>query len=280
MGGTICLPVTDLCPPQAGHGIFQVLPQVSDVLYCPHASCLRVLSWKHTFYGILLEDVWTCTHILNHTYTHSTHTHTQPREENIWHTLFSYDVTVRLGWEVKWLPITMTASMGACPQTPSWQFETWTINQPVSQTGCTACKSFIILRSIDNFPSGRRRNVVLWHHALCQWVGDAVVKANVKADSVRAPFLLCQGRRENTAAPVHRLPPQPSSTWGTQLWKTHICFMYFPAPPLQMKRFFHWDIRPVLKKFCWAEKGGQRFRPVSRGAQQRIYLSAPIKPLC
>lgn len=43
------LPVADLCPPETGHRLFQVLPQVSDVLHCPHASRLRILSWKRKF---------------------------------------------------------------------------------------------------------------------------------------------------------------------------------------------------------------------------------------
>lgn len=45
----LCLPVADLCPPETGHSLFQVLPQVSDVLHCPHASCLWILSWRRKF---------------------------------------------------------------------------------------------------------------------------------------------------------------------------------------------------------------------------------------
>lgn len=47
--GTMCMspPVADLGPSQTGHGLFQVLPQVSNVLHCPHASHLRILSCRH-----------------------------------------------------------------------------------------------------------------------------------------------------------------------------------------------------------------------------------------
>lgn len=52
--GTICmsLPVADLGPPQTGHGLFQVLPQVSNVLHCPHASRLGILSCRHEIWTI------------------------------------------------------------------------------------------------------------------------------------------------------------------------------------------------------------------------------------
>lgn len=51
----VFLPVADLCPPQTGHGFFQVLPQVRDVLHRPHASRLWVLSCGHTFHMIYLS---------------------------------------------------------------------------------------------------------------------------------------------------------------------------------------------------------------------------------
>lgn len=72
--------------------------------------------------------------------------------------------------------------------------------QWISLSGCTTCSSFslksgyIILRSTDIFPSGQSRNVMPWHHALCQLVQDTVVPA--KANSVRAPVLLCQACRK------------------------------------------------------------------------------------
>lgn len=45
----LCLPVADLCPPETGHSLLQVLPQVSDVLHCPHASRLGILSCRRKF---------------------------------------------------------------------------------------------------------------------------------------------------------------------------------------------------------------------------------------
>lgn len=38
-------PVADLRPPQTGHGLFQILPQVGDVLDRAHPPRLWIFSW-------------------------------------------------------------------------------------------------------------------------------------------------------------------------------------------------------------------------------------------
>lgn len=38
-----CLPVAQLRPPEARHGLLQVLSQVCDILHRPHPPCLRIL---------------------------------------------------------------------------------------------------------------------------------------------------------------------------------------------------------------------------------------------
>lgn len=87
--GTICmsLPVADLGPPQTGHGLFQVLPQVSNVLHCPHASRLGILSCRHKIWMIHRKSLDLHAHL-------HTRTPTQWGETGIWRREFLRDVLV------------------------------------------------------------------------------------------------------------------------------------------------------------------------------------------
>ncbi len=169
------------------------------------------------------------TYIHTHTHTHRhTHTHTQQSpastkaahaqahnirsDEDIWHTAFywmSLKVSVgkqnddRSRWQPAWMHILK-------PHVDNWGTIQW-----ISLSGCTTCSSFslksgyIILRSIDIFPSGQCRHVVLWHRALCQLVRDAVVPA--KANSVGAPVLLCQAPRKTLPLQSTVFRPRPTA---------------------------------------------------------------------
>lgn len=50
---TLEVPVRNLSSPQTGHGLLQVLPQISDVLHCPQAPSLRIFPWKVKGYDYL-----------------------------------------------------------------------------------------------------------------------------------------------------------------------------------------------------------------------------------
>lgn len=121
--GAMCvsLPVADLGPPQTGHGLFQVLPQVRNVLHCPHASRLGILSCQTRDLNDLPEILGTCMH---------TRTAAQCTMRRNGHFDFLWDVLVS-GCNDDQLSVTASRKKIKKILTHCWQMWSLMMTQPV-----------------------------------------------------------------------------------------------------------------------------------------------------